>query len=156
MFTEPQKTSAGLYIVDWKFNYPAWRAWREWYREAFGKRACPEKMTTLFAWPPMTPGGAQAVADWLGQLRAEIGKEDRKQGGGACKAIPDVVLPWRGWSDELRADMAADEEQRRKNWDPSFVMAPKYPTRPRMGARYPRPIDGQQVRTGTPRQFAAE
>lgn len=155
MFTEPKKTASGLYVVDWQNNYPAWRAWREWYTEAFGKEAFPQKMTTLFAWPPSSPTGAQAVADWLQGHRNEIAKEPGKHGGGACAAIPDVVVPWRGWDDKLRADVAADEAQRRKNWDSAFVMAPKYPVRHRMGFRYPKPIDGQQVRAEAPRGYQA-
>lgn len=156
MFTEPQKTASGLYAVDWQNNYPAWRAWREWYREAFGKKAFPQKLTTLFAWPPSSSDGAQAVVDWLQGLRNEIAKEPAKQGGGPCKAIPEIVLPWRGWNDDLRNDVAADEAQRRQNWDSSFVMAPKYAIRHRMGFRYPKPIDGQQARAGTPHKYAAE
>lgn len=156
MFTDPKKTAAGLYVVDWKDNYPAWRAWREWYSEAFGKRGFPERMTTLFAWPPTSANGAQAVADWLGQHRAEISIEPGRRGGRAAMAIPDVVVPWRGWSEELRADVAADEAQRRKFWDPSFVMAPKYPIRHKMGYRHSRPVDGQRIQAEMPRrQFAA-
>lgn len=156
MFIEPIKTASGLYVVDWNQNYPAWRAWREWYWETFGKRAFPEKMTTLFAWPPCGGTGALAVADWLGKLREEVEKEPRKEGGGPCKALPDNVLPWRGWSDAMRDDVAADEAQRRQHWGKSFVFAPKYAVRHVMGYRYPPPVQPGERRGRNPHQMAAE
>src|SRR5690606_29245575 len=91
-----------------------------------------------------------AVADWLGNIRAEIAKEPGRRGGKPLKAIPDVVLPWRGWSDALRDDVAADEAQRRQHWGPAFVMAPKYPVRHIQGYRYPKPVEGQRIRAEMP------
>lgn len=155
MFTEPTKTASGMFVVDWAINYPAWRAWREWLREVFGKKSFPQKLTTQFAWPPESPTGAQTVADYLSGIRKEIEKEDRKHGGGVCKAIPDIITPWRGWTDEQRADVSADEVQRRQEWGSLFANAPIYATRHRTGFRHPKPINDNRVRTVTT-QFAAE
>lgn len=140
MFTDPKKASGGLFVIDWQENFVHWLAWREWLAEAFGKRFFPQKQTVPFAWPPETPGGTSVVSDWLKNIRAEVEADDRRDGGGPCKAIPDIVLPWRGWTDVLKNDMGHAEVRRRQEWGSSFPLAPIYPIRARQGWRYPSPI----------------
>lgn len=137
MFTDPRKSNSGLFSVDWFENYPAWRAWREWQAEAFGKRLFPQKLTVPMAWPPETSGGTQIVVDWLKKIRDEVEKDGPKNAGGPCKSIPDLVVPWRGWADDLKRDVAEAEILRRKEWGSTFDHAPKYPARHRMGYRFP-------------------
>lgn len=139
MFIEPAKGASGFFDVDWSNNFVHWLAWREWQHEAFGKNFFQQHLTVMFAWPPTSGHGASACADWLRQIREEIGKDDRKHGGGSCAAVPEVVSPWREWDQSLKRDVAAGEAERRQNWGGLFNQAPNYPWRARYGWRYAYP-----------------
>lgn len=145
MFTEPTKGTSGLYAIDWATNFVHWLAWREWQHEEFGKRFFPQRLTVLFAWPPTSGQGAFAFGSWLSEIRKEVENESTKRGGGACKAVPDHVAPWREWDQSLKRDLAAAEAERRIEAGSSFAGAPVYPWRASMGIRWaapkPQPVE---------------
>lgn len=142
MFTEPMKGVSGYFAVDWQDNFPHWFAWREWYHEVFGKSSFPRYQTVLFAWPPTSGQGANAVGDWLKQLREEIERDGQKRPNGKSnwKPIPEFAAPWREWDPSYRRDLVAMESDRRNGWGPAFASAPQYPWRHKMGSRYPAPM----------------
>ena len=141
MFTEPKKGNSNLFDVDWKTNFVAWLAWREWYHEEFGKTFFPQHQTTLFAWPPMTGERAESVRVWIKQIRDEIDSESgRGRSRYTCKAVPEHVSQWRQWDSSLILHVSDEEVARRQAWGYSFGLAPGGPRldgRPPIGNYYP-------------------
>jgi hypothetical protein len=139
-FTEPTKHNSGLFVVDWEVNFVHWLAWREWFHAAFDKQFFPQRLTTMFAWPPASSQGASAVAEQIKGYRDAVGKESGIHTG-LLKAVPMIVMPWQEWSSELKRSVAESELRRRREWEnDKFDHAPKYPWAPRFGFRWPAPM----------------
>src|ERR1700686_3004523 len=123
MNAEPEKSSAGLYIVKHETNFLAWLAWETWLHEELQKTFFPHTMTTYFAWPPDTWEKAKACAEWYNAARARIKWSKR---------VPDNPKPWGPWSREEINDLESAESLRRNpegGW---------YPPSPSFGKLEPR------------------
>lgn len=132
MFTEPERSQSGLYVVDWDKNFVAWYAWREWLSTAFKKRFFPKFLTVPLPWPPSTDAGATLVGSNISRWRTEILEEDGRKSvritrGGGWNAVPSHPIPWDEWSPAERSRVARLEASRRLSEDGSFDRHPKYP-----------------------------
>lgn len=73
---------------------PQWSAWVNWYFSEFRKTYFPEWLTVLFEWPPTTASGADAVAQWLSDIRDSKYQKDPSNIGG--DPVPRHPAPWNG------------------------------------------------------------